>query len=191
MFFVCLHSLANCTTILFVADPQILGETFDTSFYNKIAIFDSDRFLRNTFTTAIAHSEPDMICFMGDLMDEGSIAINSEYKTYVDRFKSVFQTPSNIKQMHIPGDNDIGGERTDYITPKKINRFKEAFNERNTLIVNNKLRLININLLTHNYPEMDDKSVNDFINIIVTHISILSYPGLSLQTVSCIFFFLS
>lgn len=32
----------NCTRILFVADPQLLGETFDSSFYSSLANYDSD-----------------------------------------------------------------------------------------------------------------------------------------------------
>lgn len=36
----------ECTRILLVADPQILGETFDTNFYNGLAVHDCDRFLR-------------------------------------------------------------------------------------------------------------------------------------------------
>ena len=35
--------LTNCTRILFVADPQLLGNTFDRAIYSGIARWDSDR----------------------------------------------------------------------------------------------------------------------------------------------------
>lgn len=43
-----LYFTDNCTRIMFVADPQILGETFDTNFYNPLAILDSDRYILYT-----------------------------------------------------------------------------------------------------------------------------------------------
>lgn len=58
---------SNCTRILFVADPQLLGETFDSSFYSSIANYDSDWHLEKTFSRAFAHAKPDVICFLGDI----------------------------------------------------------------------------------------------------------------------------
>lgn len=177
--------LGNCTSILFVADPQILGETFDTAWYYRIAMTDSDRFLRNTFSRAEAHSRPDVICFMGDLMDEGSVAADDAHARYAERFHSVFATSSsNVASMHIPGDNDIGGERSDFITDRKVNRFRSAFNERSALVVGNRYQLINTNMMTHTYPDISDTDVDRHINILLSHMSILSFPGISMKTVS-------
>lgn len=171
--------------MLFVADPQILGETFDTDWYYRIAMTDSDRFLRNTFSRAEAHSEPDVICFMGDLMDEGSIATDEAHARYAERFRSVFATSSsNVALMHIPGDNDIGGERDDFITDRKVNRFKNAFDEQSSLVVINRYRLINTNMMTHTYPDISDTEIDQHTNILLSHMSILSYPGISMKTVS-------
>lgn len=175
--------VGNCTSVLFVADPQILGETFDKEWYYKIAITDSDRFLQNTFSRAMAHSKPDVICFMGDLMDEGSVATDEAHERYAKRFRSVFETSSNVAQMHIPGDNDIGGERRDFITDRKVIRFKSAFNEQITLVVGNRYRLINTNMMTHTYPDISDTEIDQNINILLSHMSILSYPGISMKTV--------
>lgn len=33
----------NCTKILLVADPQLLGNTYDKNIYNGLAIYDSDK----------------------------------------------------------------------------------------------------------------------------------------------------
>lgn len=170
-----------------MADPQLLGETFEAGFYQRLAIFDSDRYVRNSFSRAVAHSNPNVICFMGDLMDEGSVASASEYIRYLDRFREIFKSEPNVDLMHIPGDNDIGGERNDLVTEFKTNRFKQAFGERSFLDVKNKYRLLNVNLLTHKYPEIREGNDDEFetpINIVLTHISVLSYPGFFTDTVS-------
>lgn len=177
-----------------MADPQILGETFDRDVYQRLAIFDSDRYLRNTFIRAVAHTEPNVICFMGDLMDEGSVASASEYVRYLDRFRNIYQIGNNnYELMHIPGDNDIGGERTDLVTEFKTNRFKQAFGERSYLDIGNLYRLLNVNLLTHKYPDVRDADIDDDIetpiNIVLTHISLLSFPGYFTDTVSAEFYF--
>lgn len=178
---------ASCSRILFVADPQILGETFDARFYQGLAIFDSDRYLAKTFKHALGHVEPNIICFMGDLMDEGSVASASQYIRYLDRFRQIYETNDGIELMHIPGDNDIGGERLDYVTEFKTNRFKQAFGERSFLEITNMFRLVNVNLLTRKYPDLndgDETAIEPFSNIVITHISLLSYPSQFTDTVS-------
>lgn len=179
-------NLGNCTSALFVADPQLLGETFDTNWYYRIANTDSDRYLRNTFGQAVTHSKPNVICFMGDLLDEGSIASDEAHARYAERFRSVFDASSSngARHMHISGDNDIGGERSDYITDRKVNRFKSAFNEQSSLLMANRYRLINTNMMTHTYPDISDTEIDAYINILLSHMSILSYPGISMKTVS-------
>lgn len=177
----------DCTRILFVADPQILGETFDKNFYQGLAIYDSDHYLKKTFSHAVEHSEPNIICFMGDLMDEGSVATAPEYTRYLDRFKDIYRTATKVELMHIPGDNDIGGERSDLVTEFKANRFKQAFNERSFLQIKQFYRLLNVNLLAHKYPELKndkDYGFNLTKNIALTHISFLTYPGYFSETVN-------
>lgn len=89
----------NCTRFLLVADPQILGETFDSNGYNSFAIYDNDRTLKTSFELAMANSQPDVICFLGDLMDEGSVANTAQYERYLQRFKRIFAVPKNVKVL--------------------------------------------------------------------------------------------
>ena len=68
--------------------------------------------------------------FSGDLIDEGSVAGEQEFKDYVRRFYRIFNIKKNHDQIHhmfIPGDNDIGGEGWDRVTPEKVERFEWAF----------------------------------------------------------------
>lgn len=176
----------NCTSILLVADPQLLGETFDNSFYSSLAISDSDNYLRKTYRQAISHAAPNVVCFLGDLLDEGSVASDDAYDRYLKRFHSVFKTSAGVQTIHIAGDNDIGGEDHDYVTARKLKRFANGFNETESTVVSNRLRFFNVNLMTHSYPEWNDTidgNTNKLLTIVLSHISILSYPGLSMKTV--------
>lgn len=93
--------------------------------------------------------------------------------------------------MYISGDNDVGGETSeDSVTADKVKRFKNAFNEQGYIDVRNRLRIFNINQFTHYYPNVTRKDTPDSYNrIVVTHLSLLSYPGLSTEKV--IYFILS
>lgn len=181
---------ANCTSILLVADPQLLGETFDTNFYSEIAIQDSDDHLRKTFHSAYAYTKPNVICFLGDLLDEGSVSTDDAYQRYLKRFNNIFKTSASVQRIYIPGDNDIGGERYDYVTAFKTERFRKYFNETKIVLVNKRLRFLNINLLTHVYPDLNvtDGISTKLLNIVLSHMSVLSYPGLTMKTVRCCFF---
>lgn len=103
----------NCTRILFVADPQLLGDTFDKNWYSWAAKVDNDMHIKNTFTLVYTHVKPDVICFLGDIFDEGSVASHTEYNKYYARFVDVFRvamTEKSVGKFFVSGDNDIGGE---------------------------------------------------------------------------------
>lgn len=75
-----------CKTVLLVADPQILGEERE----NLLTRWDSDRYLFNTYGRALQYTNPDYVIFMGDLMDEGSLADQSTFERYLNRFCRIF-----------------------------------------------------------------------------------------------------
>jgi ethanolamine phosphate phosphodiesterase len=59
--------------ILFVADPQIQGVLFESPFpLGTITRWDSDRYLSKTFSWAMSAYNPQVVVFLGDLIDEGS-----------------------------------------------------------------------------------------------------------------------
>ena len=60
---------------------------------------DVDRYISKTYHEALHYVKPDVIIFLGDLIDEGSVAGEQEFKDYVRRFYNIF----NIKKNH-----DIG-----------------------------------------------------------------------------------
>lgn len=87
--------------------------------------------------------------------------------------------------MHISGDNDVGGETLDdAVTEDKVQRFRKAFDERGHIDVRNRLRIFNINQFTHYYPNVTKEDTPAaYYRVVVTHLSLLSFPGLSTQKV--------
>lgn len=81
-----------CTTVMLVADPQILGNENE----NFLARWDSDRFLFNTYGRAFQHTKPDNVVFLGDLMDEGSLADQQSFEKYLLRFCKIFFLKNTI-----------------------------------------------------------------------------------------------
>jgi hypothetical protein len=55
------------------------------------------RYLYKTFQRAFYHVQPHVVVFLGDIMDEGSIATNDEYRRYIERFNDVFNVNHRVK----------------------------------------------------------------------------------------------
>lgn len=122
--------------VLLASDPQLIGIQDEIGFpVGAITRWDSDRYMRKTFSLAYSYVEPDLVIFLGDLFDEGSKATTDEYETYISRFQSIFYPSHASKIVYIPGDNDIGGEGFDFRTQFKMGRFENHF-ENLTGIVN-------------------------------------------------------
>lgn len=50
----------------------------------------SSRYLAKTYSHAFQFAKPDVVIFLGDLMDEGSTASSEEYKQYAKRLFNIF-----------------------------------------------------------------------------------------------------
>ena len=189
--------------ILFVADPQILGfEDQDNVFVSWIARWDSDRYLSKTFSWATYAFTPDVVVFLGDLLNEGSECNDVEFQSYVRRFKGIFD--SKAVKIYVAGDNDIGGEGSDPITPHKVERFKKNFPIRSNYFFQwnddkvvqryeldkqddeNKKPMIEIipaNILTFKSTEQDwfdvttEPHANVKFRLVVSHMPILPTPN--------------
>ena len=54
------------------------------------------RYLSKTFYNAVRYTQPNVIVFLGDLMDEGHISDIETFQKYKLRFDSIFETPDHI-----------------------------------------------------------------------------------------------
>lgn len=176
-----------CVKILLVADPQILGEKNENYFGAWLARWDSDRYLEKTFSRAVKYSQPHVIAFLGDLMDEGHIANAEDFQRYKRRLDSIFSTADDIMKIYLPGDNDIGGE-DDLVSPKIHNRFNFAYTQPDTLVYKT-VTFFKVNRLTRTMPEAPkDAFLNDYAernttNVILSHMPLLFVPGSFVQNV--------
>ncbi|KAL1117696.1 hypothetical protein AAG570_004011 [Ranatra chinensis] len=156
--------------VLFVADPQILGERTES----WIARWDSDRFLAHSFQLAVMHVEPTLIVFLGDLMDEGSIASPEEYARYYKRFSQIYKLDSFSPNttIFIPGDNDIGGEDEE-ITSFKVKRYYNHFHQAESLDYDN-IRFIKVNKLLKTYPIMTESDNKLLVRVVLSHVPLFA-----------------
>ncbi|XP_050294539.1 uncharacterized protein LOC126734818 isoform X2 [Anthonomus grandis grandis] len=144
---------SDCTRILLVADPQIIGRLNEIIHpITPFSIFDSDRYLKITYFYAYTFVNPHVVIFLGDLMDEAHIASDDDFYSYVRRIFDIFLKPYSQNNHHIwlPGDNDIGGEDTQ-VTPKKLQRFERAFSQASINNIRN-ITFFKINRLTGIIP---------------------------------------
>ncbi|GAB6032770.1 hypothetical protein CHUAL_011634 [Chamberlinius hualienensis] len=180
------HGKSEVVRLLFVADPQIQGYHYEPAgLVGAITRWDSDRYLEKSFTSALSFSKPDVVLFLGDHMDEGSIASDAHFVEYKSRFFKLFPIPEGVKVVSIPGDNDIGGEGVDRITKEKSQRFDDTFGKE--IYVQYKfLEFVKVNLLTKvfNFSSLPPKSENK-LRIILTHIPLLpSYESLATTVIT-------
>ncbi|KAG8228021.1 hypothetical protein J437_LFUL003656 [Ladona fulva] len=161
---------SECLKILLVADPQILGEKTESF----IARWDSDRYLAKNFKLAMNHVKPELVIFLGDLMDEGSIASEEEYTRLKVRFFKIFKEDENVQILYLPGDNDIGGEGNERVTQLKYERYQKTFDGREAVSIKF-AEFIKVNRITESYPSL--KIVNtpkaNISRVLLSHLPLL------------------
>lgn len=131
----------------------------------------------------MSHVRPNVVIFLGDLIDEGSFADDFLYEKYFQRFSDIFPQPDNVKMIFIPGDNDIGGEAQEMVKPSKVKRFNNYFEDNNQWKLDHKLNVYHINRITHELPLLKDDEVPEiqensgFTRIFISHFSVILVPG--------------
>lgn len=178
----------DCTRILLVADPQLIGlQNEPINLLTPLTIWDSDRYLRKTFSYAFRFTQPDVVIFLGDLIDEGSTASNEEFESYLRRLFNIFLRKQFQAVQHIwlPGDNDIGGEGNDRIMEYKVKRFEHAFSQPDIIAIKN-VKFYKINRLLSTMPRFSERkefSNLDSITVGVSHIPLMMSPAVFVDKV--------
>lgn len=165
----CTEQDSTCTKILFIADPQIQGDTAVPPPISYLFNWDSDRYLKSTFKVVLKHFKPDVLVYLGDLMDEGSISSMTQFHGYVKRLASIFDVDYDVVQVWIPGDNDIGGEN-EMIHQEKVEEFEKVFQQPPVIHFRN-VSFYKVNAITYTYPQsskIEDAHENN-IRIVVSH----------------------
>ncbi|XP_078691166.1 uncharacterized protein LOC144921750 isoform X2 [Branchiostoma floridae x Branchiostoma belcheri] len=135
--------------LVIAGDPQIQGYQYEApGLVGWLTRWDSDRYLSTTFGLLYDTVGPDAVIFMGDLLDEGSVASDVEYSVYVQRFYQIFHVSAGTKLILLAGDNDIGGEGSDMITQEKMQRFQENFAPLDEVVRVKNVDFLKVNLVT-------------------------------------------
>lgn len=79
----------ECNRVLFVADPQILGEEKEPNF---LARYDNDRHISRNYKQAFSHVQPNVVVFLGDLIGKLTALIDIK-QSYLSFF---------LHQMSLP-----------------------------------------------------------------------------------------
>ncbi|CAH1644652.1 unnamed protein product [Spodoptera littoralis] len=162
---------ATCKKILFIADPQIQGDEAVPPPLSYLFNWDSDRYLRSTFKVVVEYLKPDILVYLGDLMDEGSIATMPQFHGYVKRLASIFEWDYPAVQVWIPGDNDIGGEN-EPIRYDKIEEFEKVFKQPSIVVYSN-ISFYKVNAITYTFPQKADEIPGSEMNF---KIAVSHYP---------------
>ncbi|KAF8161226.1 Metallo-dependent phosphatase-like protein [Crassisporium funariophilum] len=125
------------THVLLVADPQILdqhsypGRGALLSWLTRIVV---DLNLRKNWHAAL-HKQPDVVVFLGDMMDNGRLSMSDEeYESYYERFRDIFKPDKDIPHHFIPGNHDIGLGLSTSFSPYAYARYVSHFGSPNYVI---------------------------------------------------------
>ncbi|XP_021198132.3 uncharacterized protein Mppe [Helicoverpa armigera] len=159
----------SCTKILFIADPQIQGDEAVPPPLSYIFNWDSDRYLRSTFKSVVDYFKPDILVYLGDLMDEGSIATMPQFHGYAKRLANIFDWDFPAVQVWLPGDNDIGGEN-EPIRRDKVEEFEKVFVQPSIVTYSN-VSIYKVNAITYTFPQKADEvpGTDNNFKIVASH----------------------
>lgn len=100
------------THVLLISDPQIPHPTLSYPSRNwllqKITTWFIDLYMRKSWRVIMRLGRIDTVIVGGDMMDWGrGVFDDEEYKTYLNRFKSIFKLPPGVEMHFVPGNHDL------------------------------------------------------------------------------------
>lgn len=81
--------------------------------------------MERSFKATMTIYNPQVIFFLGDLLDEGKWCSNEEFRYHVKRFRKMFEVPSGTEVYVVDGNHDIGFHYM--ISDFNRKRFSKAF----------------------------------------------------------------
>ncbi|XP_038215292.1 uncharacterized protein LOC119834566 [Zerene cesonia] len=173
----------TCIRILFIADPQIQGDLAVPPPLSYLLNWDSDRYLRSVYSVVEKHFKPNVVVFLGDLMDEGSISTTAQFNNYIKRLSYIFNPYYPVVQIWIPGDNDIGGEN-EPIKHEKVVDFNTAYSQPSVIAYHN-ISFYKVSTLTNAIPRpLDGRDLN--YKIAISHYPVLQNLFYAKQVINSI-----
>ncbi|XP_070384418.1 uncharacterized protein [Dermacentor albipictus] len=165
------------TRLLLVADPQLLGRVNTApGLFGIIERWDADRYISKTFALANDYFKPHVVIFLGDLSDEGELATDDDFRSYVERFFDIFTHIDYSQAIFLPGDNDIGGERKS-VGKAELERFNSYFRN-DTFLTYRGIDFIKVNYLTTSYAYRSHLSqLGSNVRFVLSHVPLSTSYG--------------
>ncbi|KDR75754.1 hypothetical protein GALMADRAFT_69101 [Galerina marginata CBS 339.88] len=141
--------------VLLVADPQIVDRYSYPSrgaFLSYLTRVLVDLNLRKNWRVAL-QKRPDVVVFLGDMMDNGrSVMPEEEYEAYYRRFSDIFRIDKDIPRYFIPGNHDIGLGKSLKFSPDARHRYSAHFG-----YPNQEISVANHSLILFDAPSYADE----------------------------------
>lgn len=141
------HSDHNMTKMMIITDTHIMGPIKSM----KLDKLRREWQMKQSFRISNNLYKPDVIIFMGDLLDEGSFSSEKDFNKACDEFDRIFYVDNNIQmKIIIPGNHDIGFHDHMKHFPFLIGRFIDRFNTTPLIELVQEPRLMHLNLVVSN-----------------------------------------
>lgn len=165
------------TRLLLVADPQLLGRLHTARGpLGALERWDADRFISKTFALANDYLKPHVVIFLGDLFDEGELATDEDFRSYVERFFAIFAQLNYQQAIFVPGDNDIGGEGHP-VGSAELRRFSSYFRN-DTFLTYRGIDFIKVSYLRASYAYRSYLSkLGSNVRIVLSHVPLSTSYG--------------
>lgn len=119
----------NSTKILVIADTHIMGKV-KSVWIDKVR---REWQMRQAFSIANTIYQPDVIVFLGDLLDEASFASDSMFRESIADFEKIFVHMPHQERIIVPGNHDVGFHDRMIMLPYFLNRFSAYFKSTRTI----------------------------------------------------------
>lgn len=136
------HSEPLTIQVAILSDPQLTDEysyPWLPKWINALVMHASDMYMKYSYQLLLAYHRPDLVVFLGDLMDGGREWSESQFLAELERFKNVFPLPPSTSRPHsrplvhqepryhiyIPGNHDTGINPT--LLEHQVERFEKYF----------------------------------------------------------------
>ncbi|CAH8638199.1 unnamed protein product [Heterobilharzia americana] len=159
--------------LLLLADPHVEGYHSSLYFFSDILQADSDDYLRFHFVKAVQYANPNGVVFLGDLLDTGETASDSEFMLVVSRFYEIFLSETDLFVILVPGDNDVGGEGVS-VTEAKLNRF---YTKLPVKLKKNKFKFVSFysdNMQSEAKADFQNEKSSSEITVFISHFPVVS-----------------
>ncbi|KAL5485043.1 hypothetical protein ACEPAI_7685 [Sanghuangporus weigelae] len=143
-------SSISLTHVLLIADPQIRAPRRHPAWRRWLHLTDLALRKRWSFVRRV---RPDVVVFLGDMLDRGRYADDDEYRESFEYFKSIFSVEPDTKVYYVPGNHDIGlGPSSRMNTAHARRRYTKYFGP-----LNNKVSIANHTLIMLDSPGLADE----------------------------------